>query len=267
MINSAFRTIEISNPVFESNHLRFITVKTPKLRGRGDICVFVPPDVESLIDIPLVILLHGVYGSCWSWTHQGGVHLKAIELMEAGLIPPMVIAMPSDGLWGDGSAYISHNSFDFEKWIVEDVPNAVRQTIACVGSNSSLFIGGLSMGGFGAFRIGAKYSTIFKGVSTHSSITDLEQMNLFVEEDLANYKQSDSIEESVLETFLRYKKQLPPIRFDCGESDLLIDKNRLLHQQLASHGIPHLYEEFAGKHEWPYWNEHVSRTLKFFSSI
>lgn len=267
MSNSPFRTIEVSNPVFESNHLRFITVKTPNLKGRGDICAFVPPGSELQKDIPLIILLHGVYGSCWSWTHQGGVHLKALELMEAGVILPMVIAMPSDGLWGDGSAYLQHNSFNFEKWIVEDVPNAVRQAIGCVGSNSSLFIGGLSMGGFGAMRIGAKYSSIFKGISTHSSITNLEEMSLFVEEDLTNFRQSDPVEEDVLETFLRYKNQLPPIRFDCGKDDLLIEQNRYLHHQLTLNGIPHVYEEFAGIHEWPYWQEQVSRTLQFFASI
>src|SRR3546814_21020356 len=107
----------------------------------------------------------------------------------------MVIEMPSVWLWGDESAYLQHNSFNFEKWIVEDVPNAVRQAIRCVGSNSSLFIGGLSMGGFGALRIGAKYSSIFKGISTHSSITNLEQMCLFVEEDIANFRQSDPVDE------------------------------------------------------------------------
>ena len=56
-----FRTIEISDLQFECNNLRFITVKTANLKGRGDICVFVPPGNDSA-RIPLVILLHGVYG-------------------------------------------------------------------------------------------------------------------------------------------------------------------------------------------------------------
>jgi hypothetical protein len=117
---ASFRTIEISDPRFEAANLRFITVKSVPLKRRGDICVFVPPAVADG-DLPIVILLHGVYGSAWSWAHSGGVHLSAQEMIDTREIPPMIIAMPSDGLWGDGSAYLPHTGFDFEQWIVDDV--------------------------------------------------------------------------------------------------------------------------------------------------
>src|SRR5665213_1448846 len=120
-----FKTLEISNPAFENSNLRFITVKTPNLKGRGDICVYVPPFVSTLETLPIVILLHGVYGSAWSWSMSAGVHLKANELMQKGELPPMIIAMPSDGLWGDGSAFLPICSYNFEKWIAEDVADAV----------------------------------------------------------------------------------------------------------------------------------------------
>ena len=122
---SAFRTVELSDPRFESDHLRYMTIKTSNLQGRGDICLFVPPDVRPDQSLPLVILLHGVYGSAWAWTHKAGVHLQAIKMIRQGEIPPMIIAMPSDGLWGDGSGYLEHNGFNFEKWIVDDVVDAV----------------------------------------------------------------------------------------------------------------------------------------------
>ena len=79
---SKFRTIEISDPQFESNNLRFITVKTPNLKGRGDICVYVPPETRHTHTLPIVILLHGVYGSAWSWPMSAGVHLKVDELIK-----------------------------------------------------------------------------------------------------------------------------------------------------------------------------------------
>ena len=31
--------------------------------------------------------------------HEGGAHETAAEMVAAGYVPPMVIAMPSDGLW------------------------------------------------------------------------------------------------------------------------------------------------------------------------
>jgi len=258
-----FRTTELSDPQFESDNLRFITVKTTNLKGRGDICLFVP-QVKHVADLPIVILLHGVYGSAWVWSQKGGVHRTAFQMIQTGEIPPMVIAMPSDGLWGDGSGYVQHNGYNFEKWIVEDVPNAVRHNITAVSEKSPLFIGGLSMGGFGALRLGTKYAHLFNAVSGHSSITDLKQMNLFVEEPLDNYLQEDTAENSVWRTIESQSSELPAIRFDCGKDDELINANRTLHEQLVNAKIAHTYEEFSGAHEWTYWQEHVKKTLRFF---
>lgn len=260
-----FRTIEISNPQYEANNLRFITVKTPNLKGRGDICVFVPSCVNKNDIVPVVILLHGVYGSAWSWAHSGGVHLKVNELIKQGVLPPMILVMPSDGLWGDGSAYLGHSNFDFEKWIIEDVINAATAKIDGAHTSSPLFITGFSMGGFGALRIGAKYGPRFKAISGLSSITSLPQMKLFVEESLKSYLPTDIIDEDLLATFRHYRYQLPPIRFDCGTNDLLINYNRDLHHKMEKEGILHTYNEYAGSHEWPYWSDHIITSLKFFA--
>lgn len=263
---SKFRTTEISDPLFESNQLRFITVKSQNLKGRGDICVFVP-DVQEVKDLPVVILLHGVYGSAWVWALKGGAHQTAQHLMTNGEIAPMILAMPSDGLWGDGSAYLPHNALNFERWICEDVPVAIHENIQpkSINNNSILFICGLSMGGFGALRIGAKYASKFKAISGHSSMTSLEQMNEFAEEPLSSYRQADSTDEDVFQTMVLNKKHLPPIRFDCGKKDRLIQQNRLLSGRLTEAGIPHVYEEFEGAHEWSYWQKHLMDTLKFFN--
>ena len=258
-----FRTIEVSIPKFECNNLRFITVKTPNLKGRGDICVFVPPK-EDLSGVPVVILLHGVYGSSWSWANQGGVHFTAMEMITKGEIKPMVIAMPSDGLWGDGSGYLPHDGFNFEKWIVDDVPGVLTEVIPNINTASKLFIGGLSMGGFGALRLGVKHAHKFEAVSAHSAITNLAQMSGFVEEDLRHYHQKEGHEESVLLTIKKYRDNLPVIRFDCGTDDPLIEHNRQLHQNLIEENIRHEYHEFPGGHEWPYWQMHVRKSLSFF---
>lgn len=261
-----FRTTEISDPQFESDYLRFITVKTNNLKGRGDICVFVPP-VEKAENLPLVILLHGVYGSSWVWTQKTGVHRTALNMIQNNEIRPMVIAMPSDGLWGDGSGYLAHNQRDFEKWIAEDVPNAIIENIPSVSEKSERFISGLSMGGFGALRLGVKYADRFRAVSAHSAITDITQMPLFVEESLNNYRQDDTDENSVLGVIEKYGVDSLKIRFDCGTEDELISYNRQLHTDLDRLKIQHMYQEFPGAHEWTYWQRHIRETLSFFNSI
>ncbi len=259
-----FRTIKLSDPIYEHDHLRFMTMKSPALRGRGDISLFIPPNTENKT-LPLVILLHGVYGSHWAWALNGGAHKTALQMMEKGEIAPMVIAMPSDGLWGDGSGYLPHNQADYEQWVVTDNIGAITETIPQITHESPVFISGLSMGGFGALRLGAKYHEKFKAISGHSSITDLSQFKLFVEEDLGLLAQTDKKNESVWETFQHYRDHLPPVRFDCGTEDLLIEHNRKLHQQLLAAGIDHIYEEFPGRHEWVYWQEHIKDSLLFFN--
>lgn len=261
---SIFRTIEISNPLYESNNLRFITVKSKNLKGRGDICIYVP-EGNTQGDLPIAILLHGVYGSSWSWALSGGAHETSQKLIDTHSIKPMVLVMPSDGLWGDGSSYTKHNGLNFEKWIVEDAIKAVKELVPQVKESKKTFIAGLSMGGFGALRIGAKHGNIFSGVSGHSSITNLDQMALFVEEEMTQYQQVHLEDRSVLKTILKYKEGLPPFRFDCGKKDLLIDYNRSLSKDLLKHNIPHTFEEFDGEHEWNYWQKHLRETLLFFT--
>jgi len=265
-ITPRFKTLEISNPQFENNNLRFITVKTPNLKGRGDICVYVPPGLSAYDTVPIVILLHGVYGSAWSWPYSSGVHLKADEMIQNGELPRMIIAMPSDGMWGDGSAFLPLGGYNFEKWIAEDVPDAIIECINGAKKESPLFISGLSMGGFGALRIGAKYAPKFKAISGHSSITSLAQIKFFAEESLKYYAQDSVVDEDIFDTFLHYRQNLPPILFDCGTADLLINYNRSLHKKLEKEGILHHYEEHPGGHEWPYWTKHIITSLKFFAA-
>ena len=108
-------SVEISNKIVQTENLKFVTVKSQNLKGRGDICVFEPQTNQT--DLPIVILLHGVYGSSWAWAFSGNAHITAQNLISNNEISPMILAIPSDGLWGDGSAYVPHHGFDFEKWI------------------------------------------------------------------------------------------------------------------------------------------------------
>ena len=267
-MTTRFRTLELSDPGLEPTGLRFVTVKSPALRARADLTLYVPAGMSDVAgaDLPLVILLHGVYGSHWSWAFQGGVHLTAARLQGDGEIGPMVLAMPSDGLWGDGSGYLTHRDRDFERWIVEEVPAATARAVGRSHPWSGQFIAGLSMGGFGALRIGAKHPTLFQGISAHSPITHLDQMRRFVEEPLELYDVAPA-DRGVLEGILGAADRLPPLRFDCGVDDALVEQSRELDARLSEAGIPHRYEEREGGHDWSYWRTQVAESLRFFHDI
>lgn len=261
-----FRTFDISDPRFETENLRAVTVKSPALQARADLTLHIPPETRGRRDVPLVILLHGVYGSHWCWALKGGAHRTVARLLASGEIPPLVLAMPSDGLWGDGSGYLPHRGQDFERWIVHEVPAAARRAADVVTEHSPVFIAGLSMGGFGALRLAGKFPAQFAAAAGLSSITDFAQMSLFVEERLGSYLALEE-DQSVLRTLLVNRDRLPPLRFDCGTADPLIEHNRVLHAALTQHGIPHEYEEFPGGHEWPYWETHLADALRFFARV
>ncbi|MES2221547.1 MAG: alpha/beta hydrolase-fold protein [Acidobacteriota bacterium] len=259
-----FHTIEMSDPALEVDHLRSVTVKSPALGGRGDVTLWVPPSQQIAT---VLILLHGVYNSHGAWAHKGGVHRVAQTLLDVGEISPMVIAMPSDGLSRDGSAYLTFpDAQDVEKWVVDEVPAIARLAAPNLTSDANVSIGGFSMGGYGALRLGAKFPNRFHRVSAHSAITDIHEMEKFVAEPLSDYLACAPAEElSVLYWMRKHRDCLPHFRFDCGVDDLLIEGNRSLHRALEAEGIPHIYQEFAGGHEWPYWQNYVANTLRFVS--
>lgn len=265
---SKFFTTEISLPENEFEHLRFITVKSKALQRRADITVYIPPLSQTIDALDVVILLHGVYGSHWVWAMKAGVHKTADRLIQQGKMRPMVLVMPSDGLHGDGSGYLTHKTEDFEKWIVEDVIEVVQEQIAEVKISSDFFITGLSMGGYGALRLGAKYPDIFRSFSGLSSITEFSQMKIFLED--GEYDKLCSLvseQENVLDCILANKANLPDFYFDCGSEDILVKFNRKLHQGLKENNVRHTYKENSGAHQWDYWRTCIEDSLLFFNGF
>lgn len=256
-----FRTLEVSDPAYERDSLRVVTVKSPALRERADVSLWIP---EARQIGTLLILLHGVYGSHWVWGMKGGAHRTARRLLESGEIAPMVIAMPSDGMSRDGSAYLKWpGAQDVERWITEEVPAIAHLAAPALLPDAKIGIAGLSMGGYGALRLGAKYARNFCAISAHSAITCIEDMAKFVEEPLLDYLDCAPREElDVLHWIRLHADELPPLRFDCGAADSLLASNRELHRALEREGIAHRYDEFSGGHDWSYWQAHLEETLR-----
>jgi putative tributyrin esterase len=258
--------IQVSDPAFERDGLRNMTLYSQALGGRADVSLFVPEKLQTLSSMPIVILLHGVYGSHWSWFLQGGAHVTARTLIEQRKIRPMVVAAPSDGLRGDGTAYLRWGAENYEAWICDDLINCLESLFSNVGRSSEIFIAGLSMGGYGAMRLGAKYHQRFRGISAHSAITAPEQFQEFVR-DQTPFASEPHEELDVLHWLVRHRDELPPLRFDCGNDDSLLEANRVLHRKLADSAIPHEFAVFPGGHDWPYWRTHIADTLLFCEGV
>lgn len=262
----AFRTLELSDPAIAADGLRFATVKSRALRQRADVTLYATPGAGAAADLPIVVLLHGVYGSHWAWALKGGAHRTAARLVGEGALPPVALLMPSDGLWGDGSGYVAHAGRDFERWIVDEVPALAVEAIAGCTPRSPLLVAGLSMGGFGALRLAGKHPRRFAAAAAHSAMTGIAQFDALVEDPRDGWSDAAS-DRSVAAALLAAKDPLPPIRFDCGRDDPFIETNRALHATLDEAGIAHRYVEREGAHDWPYWSAALEGTLRFFGRV
>lgn len=262
----SFRTIEQSDPTIAAAGLRFATVKSHALGRRVDVTLFVPPAAAGIADLPIVLLLHGVFGSHWAWALNGAAHLTAGRLIAEGALPPVALLMPSDGLWGDGSGYVTHTNGDAERWIVEEVPALACELIEGCTARSPLLMAGLSMGGFGALRLAGKYPQRIAAAAALSAVTEAAQLDGLIEESRLGWSATPA-DRSVLEALTSAAGPLPPIRIACGRDDPYIDTNRALHRALQRAGVAHRYVEDAGAHDWDYWTAALDDTLRFFGEI
>src|SRR5690606_36367473 len=260
-----FRTLELSDPAIDPRGLRFATVKSAALRQRADVTLWLPLGADQHSDLPVAILLHGVYGSHWAWALNGDAHGTAGRLIEAGAIPPMALLMPSDGLWGDGSGYVRHRDQDFEAWIVDELPALALAAVPGCSARSPLLLAGLSMGGFAALRLVGKHPRRFLAAAAHSAMTEVAQYDALLQESREGWG-TDARDNSAREA-LAAAAALPPLRFDCGRDDPFIDANRALHAALDARGIAHQYAEHDGGHDWTYWSRHLEDTLRFFGAV
>jgi enterochelin esterase-like enzyme len=261
-----FRSADLSNPRFERDHVRNLTMHSPALAGRGDISLFVPPGAEALADVPIVLLLHGAYGSHGDWFQRGGAHLTALRLIQSGSMRPMIVACPSDGLKGDSTGYVAQRGADYEAWVSEDAIDAVRELFPCTGPRPHLLIAGLSMGGYGALRIGTKRAPKFEAIAAHSAATGPDPLARLTG-DPDSYAHLPPEEFDILHWARRHKATLPPIRFDCGRDDFLFANNCALHERFQQAGIAHEFAIHDGAHDWDYWQTHIADTFMFFESV
>ncbi len=214
-------------------------------------------------DIPrpwsVFYLLHGLSDDHTIWMRR-----TSIERYAAGL--PLVVVMP-DG--GRGWYTNAKEGYAYEDDLIKDVVGLVDRTFPVKAERAGRAIGGLSMGGYGAVKLGLKHHAMFASVNSHSGAVGFlrdperaqqlspEFRRIFGETSSGGPEDPFAIVEGLDHGVL------PAMRLDCGTSDFLLDQNRAFHAHLEKMNVPHEYEEFPGGHDWAYWDEHVREALAF----
>ena len=253
-----FVTIEMTDPELVVGGVVHATVMSRALGRRADCTFWSPPGGDR--PLPLVVLLHGVYGGHWAWIGQGAADRAAQDLLASGRVPPFAIAMPSDGMIGHGSGYVAHPAVDVPAWVLDEVPLLASLALDGVTADQPIALVGLSMGGFGALRLAAVAHGRVAAAAGLSSITEIAQLALFGA-DVPDVP--TDADRSVLEAVRSNRGSVPPLWIECGDDDLLIAPNRRLHDELTQAGVEHRWTERSGRHEWAYWRTHLPAALEF----
>jgi enterochelin esterase-like enzyme len=198
------------------------------LAGKSPFSLYLPPGYspESGKTYPLLVLLHGYGANFQQWVKVGKIQHFMDNLINAGVIKPFIIVMPS----GAKSQYIKGR----ETHIMDELIPYLRSQYHIKLGRAYTAISGESMGGFGAFYLAQRHPEVF-GLSVPLS-------GYF---DMHNYPEFKA-EKSVLQSTLY---------FYCGSDDhISYASNEALVKLLKKGGIDFTYNKAPGNHTWRYWN-------------
>jgi S-formylglutathione hydrolase FrmB len=222
--------------------------------------IIVPEDAALTPPYAVMYLLHGLSDDYTIWHRR-----TSVERYLDGL--PLIVVMP-DG--GRGFYTDAVQGFACEAAILKDLIPLVDRTFPTRAERSGRCIGGLSMGGYGALRLALRRPDLFCSAVSHSGALyfghrPLAQDDGRVDEFVRIVGDRPAGGPNDLHALAGRvdRSLLPAMRIDCGTSDQLLADNRNFHAALDALGIEHEYEEFAGAHDWAYWDARLPEAIRF----
>lgn len=199
---------------------------------------------------PVLYQLHGASDDHTAW-------LVRSRLVDHVARYPLIVILPDGGLSGWRNAAPREK---YEDLVTQDLWRHVHATFRVRPGRAA--IGGLSMGGGGAIRLGLKHPGLYASIWAHSSgLQTAEQMKQRgIPEAEIPGDDVYAIAQRLLHTLPR--PSLPRLTLDCGVDDFLLEANRSFHRHLEAIDFPHAYLEHEGAHTWEYWDLHVRAALR-----
>ena len=214
-------------------------------------------------------LLHGVYGNCTDWVTRSRIQ----DLAEAR---SLAVIMPS----GDNGFYNDHaDGARYGEFIGRELVELTRKLFRLSCAREDTFIGGLSMGGYGACVNALRNPGTFSHVVALSSGFTLDSAQVmesicgapgilrsrgYYESvmgplDAVHGSQNDY--DALAARVAASEAPRPRFFMACGEQDSLLASNRVYRNRLAALGYDVEYHEAPGRHTWPFWDTWIERAL------
>lgn len=215
---------------------------------------------------PTLYLLHGVLGGSTNWVTFARIQRWA----EAAGV---AVVMPS----GDNHFYIDRPETQelYGQFVGQELVELTRRMFRLSSRRQDTFIGGLSMGGYGALRNGLKYPETFGCIAALSS-ANVPAMVSTCTDDAPDFFRRKSFIEALFGPLdkiagsdndpLYLADRLPDdarprLYLACGLEDGLLPINQALARELQARGLDVTYREAPGAHEWDFWDSQIRQVL------
>ncbi|EOT25753.1 alpha/beta hydrolase [Enterococcus saccharolyticus] len=220
----------------------------------------------ALTDVPVLYLLHGMNGNHSVWARRTSIERYVSDL-------GLAVIMPSTDL-----GFYTDTTYDMNYWtfISEELPKICHELFPQLTTKrEKTFAAGLSMGGYGAMKLGLRKPEKFAAVASLSGALALaESTDSFLEIRGKNYwegifgplekiKGSENDLIHLIQTI--DKKQAPRFFITCGTEDELYDANVYATKQLKKRRLDVTFEDGPGAHDWDFWDKWIQRVLTWIA--
>ena len=206
--------------------------------------------------VPVLYLLHGLSDDCTIWERRTSIERYATEKGIAVVMPEVRRSFYSDEAVGE----------KYWTFIAEELPRIVARTFHVSTAREDTFVAGLSMGGFGAFKLALHHPERFAAAASLSGALDTTSLDLSWTGTLgARVWGGEEIAGSAddLLGLLRHADPaaLPALFLDCGTEDELLPQNERFLATAAERGAEITSRLRPGAHTWEFWDEGIQDVL------
>ena len=224
-----------------------------------------PKDKESSqTDIPVLYLLHGRGDDHSAWLRYTSIERYANQYNLAVIMPSTHLGFYTDMALGNR----------YWTFISEELPEICHSFFPQLSKRrEDTFAAGLSMGGYGALKLGLRKPERFSAIASLSGSVDVYSRTLtFINTknesywtqifgDVAQIAGSDNDLFAVASKLAMSDQPKPKVFMWCGTEDFLYEYNVAMKNHLSNLSFDLTYEESPGDHQWKYWDQMIKEVL------
>jgi putative tributyrin esterase len=207
---------------------------------------------------PTLYLLHGLSDDHTAWCRQTSIERYANARGLAVVMPAV------------NRSFYTDMSYGAKYWtfISEELPELARSFFPLSPMREDNFAAGLSMGGYGAMKLGLSLPERFAAVASLSGALDVNRMAAinYGGDMFSIFEDPSKVLGSSADLFALAEKvtgsdSIPMLYQCCGTEDFLYDDNVRFRDYCRKLGLPLTYEEEPGDHEWGFWDRNIKRVI------